>query len=88
VTVHPQFASWTRRFVRNTYVMLVPFIVAIGVSDCLFIEYQGVYFDVAAIVLVLFFAFFVYEFSWIRSRTLRWFVRQWNQEHKPAPQPP
>lgn len=82
-TLHPQYAAWSGRFFRNFFALAIPFIGLLCIADFLWLEYGGVFGDIAGVVNLLFIAFALYEWSWVRRRGLRRFILEWKDQHEP-----
>ena len=82
---HPLYSVWLRRWFQTFFTALVPFLFVMVVSDYLWAVYGGFYGYIAGIVIVLFFAFVIYDISWVRNRKQRRFKRAWKDTHNQTP---
>jgi hypothetical protein len=81
LSVHPEYAKWMGRWMRNFSAMTFVFILAMIIAYYLAFSDGGSYGDVAGIVTLSFFGFCVYEIDYLLRRTHRRLVREWRENH-------
>ena len=80
LSVHPEYARWMGRWMRNFLALDFVFIVAMIVAEYFGFSSGGLYGIVAVIVVLSFVVFCIYEVGSLR-RNLRTFVRDWRETH-------
>ncbi|HVH14922.1 MAG TPA: hypothetical protein VNA15_04295 [Candidatus Angelobacter sp.] len=83
LSVHPEYAKWMGRWMRNFLAIVSVFVVAIIVTEYLWLSSGGWYGVVAGIVILSFIGFCVYDVDLLR-RTRGRFVREWRETHPPG----
>ncbi len=74
---HPQYAIWEGRWFRNLYFAASGFVLVLILSDSLWLSYDGKYGYLAGVANLLFVVFVIYDWSWVRRRSVQRFVSQW-----------
>jgi hypothetical protein len=81
LSVHPEYAKWMGRWVRNFFAVVPVFIIAMIVTQYFWLKNGGSYGVVAGVVILSFFGFLVYDVDYLARRTRKRFVREWRESH-------
>ena len=84
LSVHPEYAKWIGRWMRNFFVIVPVYIVAMIVTEYLWLSSGGSYGIVAGAVILSFIGFCVYDVDYLLLRTRRRFVQDWRENHPPG----
>ena len=84
LSVHPEYAKWMGRWMRNFLAIVSVFIVAMIAAEYFWFSRGGLYGVVAGIVILSFVLFCVYDIDYLLRRTRRRFVRMWRENHPSA----
>ena len=81
LSVHPEYAKWMGRWMRNFLAIVFVYIVAIVVAEYLWLSRGGSYEVPFGVVIVLFIGFLLYDLDIVLRRTRRRFIRDWRESH-------